>query len=51
VVSVNRESWGQGTSKEWDIADRGEPATSLMSAWLEKGKLEGLNPPPKEPVN
>jgi ribonuclease Z len=49
-VTFNHESWPQGTSKEWDTADRGEPATGLMSDWLKKGTLEGLNPPPKQPI-
>jgi ribonuclease Z len=47
-VTFNHESWAQGTSAEWDTAPRGEPATSLMSKWLEEGKLEGMVPPPKE---
>ena len=47
-VTFNHEAWPQGTSKEWDTAPRGEPATSLMSPWLVEGKLKGLNPPPKE---
>ncbi|MEE9119941.1 MAG: hypothetical protein V3U56_01470 [Syntrophobacteria bacterium] len=34
--------------KEWDTAPRGEPATGLMTDWLKKGELKGLNPPPKE---
>jgi hypothetical protein len=47
-VTFNHDSWPQGTSKEWDTAPRGEPATGLMTDWLKKGKLKGLNPPPKE---
>ena len=47
-ITFNHESWPQGTSKEWDTAPRGEPATSLMSPWLVDGKLKGLIPPPKE---
>ena len=50
-ASINHDSWPQGTSKEWDTAPRGEPATNLMSDWLEKGKLEGINPPPKQPLD
>ena len=45
-VTSNHESWSQGTSKEWDTAPRSEPATGLMSDWLNKGALEGINPPP-----
>jgi ribonuclease Z len=47
-VTFNHDSWPQGTSKEWDTAPRGEPATGLMTDWLKKGELKGLNPPPKE---
>ncbi len=50
-ASINHDSWPQGTSKEWDTAPRGEPATNLISDWLEKGKLEGINPPPKQPLD
>ncbi len=50
-VTFNHESWPQGTSKEWDTAPRGEPATGLMSEWLKKGELEGLNPAPKQPID
>ena len=50
-VTFNHESWPMGTSKEWDTADRGEPATGLSSDWLIEGKLEGLVPPPKEPID
>jgi ribonuclease Z len=49
-VTFNHESWPQGTSKEWDTAPRGEPATSLMSEWLIEGKLKGLIPPPSQPT-
>jgi ribonuclease Z len=49
-VTFNHESWPQGTSKEWDTAPRGEPATGLMSDWLKKGELKGMNPPPKQPI-
>jgi len=48
-VAINRDSWPQGTSEEWDTAPRGEPATGLMSDWLNKGKLEGVVPPPTQP--
>ncbi len=50
-ATINHDSWPQGTSKEWDTAPRGEPATSLMSEWLLKGKLEGINPPPTQPID
>ncbi|MCZ6470327.1 MAG: hypothetical protein O6649_03090, partial [Gammaproteobacteria bacterium] len=50
-VTINHESWAQGTSKEWDTAPRGDPATGLMSEWLKKGELEGVNPPPTQPIN
>lgn len=50
-VTFNHDSWPQGTSKEWDTAPRGEPATSLMADWLLKGKLEGFNPPPTQPID
>jgi ribonuclease Z len=50
-VVINHDSWPQGTSREWDTAPRGEPATSLMSEWLEEGKLEGIVPPPKQPMD
>ena len=49
-VTFNHESWPMGTSKEWDTAPRGEPATSLMVDWLKKGALEGMVPPPKQPI-
>jgi len=50
-VTFNHESWPQGTSKEWDTAPRGEPATGLMSDWLNKGKVEGMVPPPTQPLD
>lgn len=50
-VTFNHEAWPQGTSTEWDTAPRSEPATGLMSDWLKEGKVEGFNPPPKEPIN
>jgi len=50
-VTFNHESWPMGTSKEWDTAPRGEPATGLSSDWLIKGKLKGVNPPPTQPID
>jgi ribonuclease Z len=50
-VIINHDSWPQGTSREWDTAPRGEPATNLMSKWLEEGKLEGVVPPPRQPMD
>ncbi len=50
-VTINHESWAQGTSKEWDTAHRGDPATGLMSDWLRKGEIKGMNPPPKQPLD
>ncbi|NOR43597.1 MAG: MBL fold metallo-hydrolase [Gammaproteobacteria bacterium] len=50
-VSFNHEAWAQGTSKEWDTAPRGEPATGLMADWLRKGEIKGLNPPPTQPID
>jgi ribonuclease Z len=50
-VTFNHDSWPQGTSKEWDTAPRGDPATGLSSDWLLKGKLEGFNPPPTQPID
>jgi len=50
-VTFNHESWPQGTSKEWDTAPRSEPATGLMTDWLKKGELKGLNPPPTQSVD
>jgi len=49
-VTFNHEAWAQGTSKEWDTAPRGEPATGLMSNWLKQGEVKGINPPPKQPI-
>ena len=49
-VSFNHEAWAQGVSKEWDTAPRGAPATGLMSDWLKKGALKGVNPPPTQPI-
>jgi ribonuclease Z len=50
-VTFNHESWAQGTSKEWNTAPRGELATGLSSEWLLKGKIEGINPPPTQPID
>lgn len=50
-VTFNHESWPMGTSKEWDTAPRGKPATGLSSDWLIKGKLKGINPPPTQPID
>ncbi len=49
-VTFNHDSWPQGTSKEWDTAPRGEPATGLMSKWIEEGKLTEMIPPPTQPI-
>ena len=49
-VTFNHDAWPQGTSKGWDTAPRGEPATNLMSDWLTKGELKGVNPPPTQPL-
>lgn len=49
-VTFNHESWPMGTSKEWDTAPRSEPATGLMSDWLNKGKLEGMVPAPTQSI-
>jgi ribonuclease Z len=50
-VTFNHESWAQGTSTEWDTAHRGDPATGLMSDWLKKGEVKGMNPPPTQPID
>ena len=50
-VTYNHEAWGQGTSREWDTALRGEPATGVMSEWLNKGKVEEMVPPPTQPLD
>jgi ribonuclease Z len=50
-VTFNHEAWPMGTSKEWDTAPRGEPATSLMSEWLKEGQLEDMVPPPTQPID
>ena len=50
-TTINHDSWPQGTSKEWDTAHRGEPATGLMSEWLLKGKIEDFVPQPTQPID
>ena len=50
-ITFNHESWPQGTSKEWDTAPRSEPATGLSSEWLIDGKLDGIVPPPTQPID
>jgi hypothetical protein len=40
-----------GTDKAWDTAPRGEPATGLMTDCLKKGALEGMIPPPTQPID
>ena len=50
-VTFNHEAWPMGTSEAWDTAPRGEPATGLSSDWLVEGKLEGINPPPTQPID
>ncbi|MGI9520309.1 MAG: hypothetical protein ACR2PG_01555 [Hyphomicrobiaceae bacterium] len=47
--TFNHEAWPQSTSKEWDTAPRAEPATGLISDWLDKGKLEEVVPAPRQP--
>ena len=49
-VTFDHEAWPQGTSREWDTAPRGEPATGVMSDWLKAGAVKGMNPPPKQPL-
>ena len=50
-VTFNHEAWPMGTSKEWDTAPRGEPATGLMTEWLKAGALEGMVPPPTQSID
>ncbi|UCC15110.1 MAG: MBL fold metallo-hydrolase, partial [Gammaproteobacteria bacterium] len=50
-ATINHDSWPQGTSTEWDTAPRGEPATGLMSEWLEQGKVKEMIPPPTQPID
>jgi ribonuclease Z len=47
-VTYNHEAWFQGTSREWDTAPRGEPATGVMSDWLLEGTVQEMIIPPKE---
>jgi ribonuclease Z len=49
-VTFDHEAWPQGTSREWDTAPRGEPATGVMSDWLKAGTVKGMNPPPTQPL-
>ena len=49
-ATFNHDAWPQGTSKAWDTAPRGDPATDLMSDWLKDGALKGVNPPPRQPL-
>ena len=49
-VTYNHEAWFQGTSREWDTAPRGEPATGVMSDWLRQGTVKEMIIPPKEPL-
>ena len=50
-ATFNHDAWPQGTSKEWDTAPRGEPATSLSADWLLEGKLKDFNPKPTQPID
>jgi ribonuclease Z len=50
-ATINHHSWPQGTSKAWDTAPRGEPATGLMSDWLVEGKIKDFIPPPTQSVD
>ncbi|NCF20059.1 MAG: MBL fold metallo-hydrolase [Haliea sp.] len=50
-ASINHDAWPQGTSKAWDTAPRGEPATGLMSKWLLEGKIKEFIPPPTQPID
>ena len=49
-ATINHHSWPQGTSKAWDTAPRGEPATGLMSEWLVEGKIKEFISPPAPPI-
>ena len=49
-ISFDEQAWPQGTSKEWDTAPRGEPATGLMSDWLKAGTVQEMIIPPVEPL-
>jgi hypothetical protein len=50
-ATFDHEAWPQGTSREWDTAPRGEPASGVMSDWLKAGTVKGMNPPPKQPLD
>jgi ribonuclease Z len=50
-VTFNEEAWAQGTSREWDTAPRGEPATGVMSDWLKAGTVKEMINPPTRPLN
>jgi ribonuclease Z len=50
-VVFNHEAQGQGTSREWDTAPRGAPATGVMSKWLQEGKVMEMVIPPKQPLD
>jgi ribonuclease Z len=50
-VVFNHEAQGQGTSREWDTAPRGEPATGVMSKWLLEGKVKEMVIPPTQPLD
>jgi ribonuclease Z len=50
-ATINHDAWPQGTSKAWDTAPRGEPATNLSADWLIKGKLEGYVPEPTQSID
>ena len=50
-VTFNHEAWPMRTSKERDTAPRGDPATGLMTEWLKEGALEGMIPPPTQPID
>lgn len=47
-ASVNHEAWAQGTSVEWDTAPRSDPKDTLISDWLNDGKIDDFVPPPKK---
>jgi ribonuclease Z len=50
-VTFNHEAWPMGIDKAWDTAPRGESDTGLSSEWLKKGALEGMIPPPTQPID
>ncbi len=49
-VTFNHEAWAQGTSREWDTAPRGAPATGRMSDWLKAGTAKEMQIPPTQPL-